>query len=142
MTARAAHLAARADAVLSPTRSIRECGRAAARQTMPESEPHPTRASSCDPVVDSCASNSHDSAWDETLIRRMARGDVPALGLLYDRWSDVLYDRALNMGLTTVAAESLVESAFWESWVRADTYDNTCERPRRWLLTQLLSLTR
>jgi Sigma-70 region 2 len=82
-----------------------------------------------------------ESASDELLVRAMASGDAQALGVLYDRWVDLLYDRAVRMGRSSVDAEALVESAFWEAWLHADCYATTCGRPGQWLFNLMTDMS-
>jgi hypothetical protein len=91
-------------------------------------------------VSDVASVGMQDTTSDALLVHRMACGDAPALGLLHDRWADLLYDRAVRMALNSVEAEALVENAFWQAWLQADRYATDCGRPDEWLLNLMSNL--
>lgn len=96
-------------------------------------------AENCHAGVD-LRSGGAEFTTDEQLLALMAGGDAPALGVLHDRWADVLHDRAIRMGLNAFAAEAMVESAFWDAWVHSDAYTSECGRPGEWLVGILIRL--
>jgi RNA polymerase sigma-70 factor, ECF subfamily len=71
---------------------------------------------------------------DGELVRRMARGDEQALGLLYDRWSPLVYTLAARM-LEGQDAEEVVEETFWQAWRQAEQYRAERGTVATWLIT-------
>jgi len=49
---------------------------------------------------------------DDELLERISRGDVEALGELYDRYSGLLYQFALTLVRSSDAAEEVVQESF------------------------------
>jgi len=72
---------------------------------------------------------------DAALVARMAAGDEHALGLLYDRFEDVVRATALRIVRDPAEAEDVVEDAFWQAWRQADRFEAARGGALPWLLT-------
>jgi RNA polymerase sigma-70 factor (ECF subfamily) len=92
------------------------------------------------PMDLSCAEtneNNHDLQTDEELIRAMAAGQSSALGILYDRYSSLVYRLALKILANPQEAEDLTQEIFLNLW-RSGSYN-----PSRGSLSSFLTtLTR
>ena len=60
---------------------------------------------------------------DRRLLADVARGDMPAFGLLYDRLSGPLYTLCLRMIGDPEESEDVLQEAFVSLWRRAADYD-------------------
>lgn len=72
---------------------------------------------------------------DVRLVRRMAAGDSPALGVFYDRWSGEVYATAISIVRVAQDAEEVVEDTFWQAWTQATRFDATRGQVRSWVLS-------
>lgn len=72
---------------------------------------------------------------DATLVARMCAGDEHALGLLYDRWEDVVRATALRIVGEPMEAEDVVEDVFWQAWRQAGRFDASRGGALPWVLT-------
>jgi RNA polymerase sigma-70 factor (ECF subfamily) len=92
------------------------------------------------PMDLSCAETNedcHDLQTDEELIRAMAAGQSSALGILYDRYSSLVYRLALKILANPQEAEDLTQEIFLNLW-RSGSYN-----PSRGSLSSFLTtLTR
>lgn len=77
---------------------------------------------------------AHDPT-DEVLLARIARGDIEALGQLYDRYHRLALGVAYQVLTERGAAEDTVQEAFLAVWRRVDSFDPTRGTVRAWLLT-------
>ena len=75
---------------------------------------------------------------DATLIRLVARAHADALGVLYERYSRLVFSLALNLVGDQATAEEITLDVFTRIWEKAETY-----RPEQAKLTTwLTSITR
>ena len=75
-------------------------------------------------------------ALDEVrVVRRMAAGDSPALGVFYDRWSGEVYATAIAIVRVAQDAEEVVEDTFWQAWTQASRFDAARGQVRSWVLS-------
>ena len=72
---------------------------------------------------------------EENCIRRMANGEEPALGELYDRMSGLLYGLVLRIIRSEREAEEIVQDVFVAAWRNARTFDGALASPATWLTT-------
>jgi RNA polymerase sigma-70 factor, ECF subfamily len=70
---------------------------------------------------------------DLALIVAIAQGDNQAFGLLYDRYSTVVYRLALRMLKNPEMAEDLVQEVFWRVWRRGASFERERGRVAQWL---------
>lgn len=75
------------------------------------------------------------TAWDRTLIQRMAAGDQNALGDLYDHWRTVVFAVVFRIVGDAEDAEELLEDTFWQAWRQAPKYQPDRGSVATWLLT-------
>jgi len=73
------------------------------------------------PALNSEASFAADD--DDALIARIAGGDAPALSLLYDRHSPLIYSILLRVLRNRAEADDLLIDVFQEFWQRANRFD-------------------
>jgi RNA polymerase sigma-70 factor (ECF subfamily) len=73
-------------------------------------------------------------AHDETLVELVARRDVDAFDLLYDRYARVVHGMAIVM-LGRSEAEEAVQEVFLRLWARAGQYDSKRGLFRPWFMT-------
>ena len=87
------------------------------------------------------AFNSYNSCAedDAALVLRIASGDQQALGLLYDRYADVLLAVGLRMLKNQGEAEDLLHDVFVEAWRKAADFDPARGSVRAWLVTRTRS---
>lgn len=71
---------------------------------------------------------------DEELLKAVHRGDVEALGVLYDRHRRCAFAVALRILDDACAAEDAVHDAFLAVWRRSETFDAGRGTARGWLL--------
>lgn len=76
-------------------------------------------------------SNEEDAA----LLRRVASGDEHALGVLYDRWSPLVFSLCVHILADDDEAEEAVEETFWQAWRQAARYDTARGAVSTWLTT-------
>jgi RNA polymerase sigma-70 factor (ECF subfamily) len=74
---------------------------------------------------------------DGALATRIGNGDAEALGILYDRYSRVVYSFALRMVADPGSAEELTQEVFIRVWRQGGQYQHS----RGALLTWILSIT-
>ena len=70
---------------------------------------------------------------DEILISRVARGDLRALEILYDRHAAMVLGILVRMLGERTIAEGLLQEAFWQVWQSAETYSEQTRHPTSWL---------
>src|SRR5215208_3414135 len=70
---------------------------------------------------------------DETLVARVAVGDLAAFSLLYERYERPVYVMATHL-LGAAEAEDVVQEAFLRLWRSAAQFDETRGRFAPWLL--------
>lgn len=76
---------------------------------------------------------------DAELIARASRGDVTALGALYDEHAPILLGIARRMLRGVEEAEDLVHDVFLEAWRRANDFDPNRGSVRTWLVLRTRS---
>lgn len=81
--------------------------------------------------------SSDDS--DALLLVESARGDVIALGRLYDRHASAMLGVAIRILRARQDAEDLVHDVFVEAWQKAGDYDARRGSVRSWLLMRVRS---
>ena len=69
------------------------------------------------------------------LLQRVAAGDEPAFGELYDRLAPVLFSLALRILQDAALAEDVVQEVFLQIWDRAGQYDPGLGKPLSWAAT-------
>ncbi|HEY3113454.1 MAG TPA: sigma-70 family RNA polymerase sigma factor [Gemmatimonadaceae bacterium] len=72
---------------------------------------------------------------DVRVVRRMAAGDSPALGVFYDRWSGEVYATAISIVRVAQDAEEVLEDTFWQAWTQASRFDASRGQVRSWVLS-------
>lgn len=76
---------------------------------------------------------------DITVLRRVARGDQSALGLLYDRHASAMLALGLRILAEAREAEDLLHDVFLEAWRLAGDYDPDRGSVKTWLLVRMRS---
>jgi RNA polymerase sigma-70 factor (ECF subfamily) len=76
---------------------------------------------------------------DDRLVEAIARGDVEALGALYDRHAPAMLGLALRILGDAGDAEDLVHDVLIEAWERRQGYDARRGTLRAWLLVRVRS---
>jgi RNA polymerase sigma-70 factor (ECF subfamily) len=82
-----------------------------------------------------------EAAADADLIRRIAEGDVQAVGALYDRYAPALLPIALRIVRDRAEAEDLVHDAFVAVSDRANRYSVERGTVVAWLVTLVRNLS-
>jgi RNA polymerase sigma factor (sigma-70 family) len=72
---------------------------------------------------------------DEQLMRRIADGDTRAIGLLYDRYSRLVYSRARRICAEDGLAEDVAQEVFLALWRNPGRFDPNRGAFSGWLLT-------
>lgn len=72
---------------------------------------------------------------DAGLVARMRSGDEQALGILYDRYGDLVRALVLRIVDRPMDAEDVVEEVFWQAWRQAERFDATRGGVGSWLRT-------
>ena len=80
-------------------------------------------------MAEARSSNDEDAA----LMRRIADGDEHALGMLYDRWSPLVFSLCVHILAEDDEAEEAVEETFWQAWRQAAQYDAARGGVSTWL---------
>lgn len=70
---------------------------------------------------------------DAELARRVARGDLTAFGLLYDRYAHMVHTLATCM-LGSGDADEMVQESFLRLWLNADQFDARRGSFRAWFM--------
>jgi RNA polymerase sigma-70 factor (ECF subfamily) len=73
-------------------------------------------------------------ASDSALLHRIAARDEHALALLYDRWSEQVFARALQLLGDEDEAEDVTEETFWKAWRYAKRFARSKGTVGTWLL--------
>lgn len=76
---------------------------------------------------------------DIAVLRRLARGDKDALGVLYDRYAPVLLALGLRMVRSRREAEDLLHDVFLELWRHAGDYRAERGSVKSWMLLRMRS---
>ncbi len=71
---------------------------------------------------------------DETLILRLQRKDVEALGLLYRRYARLVYSVCVRILRDSAEAEDLVHEVFLSLYRKCRSFDQRKGKARSWLL--------
>lgn len=74
---------------------------------------------------------------DQSLIAQLRQGDLQALGLLYDRYSTLVYTIALRITQERASAEEVVQNVFQTAWRSAGGFQITGS-----MSTWLIAITR
>jgi RNA polymerase sigma-70 factor (ECF subfamily) len=82
------------------------------------------------------------SPTDVELVREVARGHVPSMAALYDRYCGALLTVARALLRDMTQAEDLVHDVFMEAWRHADRFDPARGNVSTWLLVRLRSRAR
>ena len=69
---------------------------------------------------------------DADLVKAMTQRDEEALGILYDRWSKLVYSVAAQI-VGPDDAEEILEDTFWQAWRQAEQYRNSRGKVSTWL---------
>lgn len=85
------------------------------------------------PSQQSPVSSSPPKVDDAVLLRKIADGDVAALGTLFDHMARPVYSLAMQLLRNHDAAEDIVESTYWLAWQEAAQLSENPD-PRSWLL--------
>jgi RNA polymerase sigma-70 factor (ECF subfamily) len=75
-----------------------------------------------------------ETATDDGLLARVARGDGTALAALYDRWAPGVLGLLLQILGDRGEAEEVLQEVFLQVWQSADRYRPELARPGTWLL--------
>ena len=70
------------------------------------------------------------SRHHDHLVDRIQRGEVKALGELYDQLCGPVYRIALQITASTVAAEDITKAVFLAAWRSPDIFARHQDRPR------------
>ena len=82
----------------------------------------------------------HGQLTDEILASRIARGDVAALEILYDRHAAMILGMMLKITRDRVLAEDVLQETFWRVWQNANTYQFVGGAFTAWLFRMARSL--
>lgn len=74
-------------------------------------------------------------ADDAALVREVADGSQEALGVLYDRYIDVVHATAIRLTADRQLAEEVVQETFLALWNRAELFDERVGSLGAWLHT-------
>src|SRR5438552_2856428 len=74
-------------------------------------------------------------AGDDRLVGLLARRDVKALEVLYDRYGDFVYSVSLRVVGDVQLAEDIAQEVFLRLWRRPDLFDSQRGRFVTWLLS-------
>src|SRR5215510_10120109 len=85
------------------------------------------------------APSAADAPDDAALVAAAARGDKPALGVLYDRHARLLLAVGLRILGDRGAAEDVLHDVFLEAWHQAAAFDPARGSVRAWLVTRMRS---
>ncbi|MFQ5553436.1 MAG: sigma-70 family RNA polymerase sigma factor [Thermoplasmata archaeon] len=80
-----------------------------------------------------------ESLSDRALIERLVRKDEHALGVLYDRYTRLLYPLAFRILATPPDAEEVIQDVFLQVWHQAARYDPARGPVEAWLVTLVRS---
>ena len=69
---------------------------------------------------------------DAQILALVARGDLDAFAMFYDRFATVLYSLALRILRDTHDAEEVLQEAMTLIWERAASYDASAGKPLSW----------
>jgi len=72
---------------------------------------------------------------DEELIEALARGEIAALDVLYQRYARPVFSLAVRILGDESEAEEVTQDAFERTWRHAPTFDHTRGRFATWLLS-------
>lgn len=72
---------------------------------------------------------------DQQLVIRIAEGDKPSFGVLYDRYAACVFGLLSRMLGSNADAEELLQETFWQAWQQIRRFDETRGSVRVWLLT-------
>ena len=75
----------------------------------------------------------YTSLNDDTLLRLITRADENALGVLYDRYSRLVYSVSWNTLSDAGRAEEVTQDVFVRVWEKASTYSSEQGRVATWL---------
>jgi RNA polymerase sigma-70 factor (ECF subfamily) len=70
---------------------------------------------------------------DEALLRLIIHQQTEALGVLYDRYSRLVFSLALHMMGDAAAAEEITQDVFYRIWEKAHTYRADQARVSTWI---------
>ena len=71
---------------------------------------------------------------DDTVVERVARGELDALEELYDRYRTMAYSIALRITADVTMAEDVVQEAFLGAWRTAERYSEARGSVKTWLM--------
>ena len=74
-----------------------------------------------------------DEPSDAELMRQLAKGEEPALEVLYDRYASAIMGLALKILGEREPADEVVQETFWRAWSRSDSYRAERGAPLSWL---------
>ena len=67
----------------------------------------------------------HTFESDKIVLDEIAQGSSDALMLLYDRYSQTIYQLILRIVHDGTVADELLQETFWTVWQKAEQYDST-----------------
>jgi RNA polymerase sigma-70 factor, ECF subfamily len=71
---------------------------------------------------------------DVQLLRAIAQGEPEALGILYDRYSNLLYSLAIRILNDPLEAEEVLQEVFLQIWQKAPFFDEPLGKPSSWVV--------
>lgn len=83
----------------------------------------------------SLAVSDHAPSADADLLRRMAEGDMAALGAFYDQHAATLLGLAYRILNDVAEAEDVLQEVLLQVWNKGGSYDPAQGRPLAWVLT-------
>ena len=86
------------------------------------------------------APEHHGQLTDEILASRIARGDVAALEILYDRHAAMILGMVLKITRDHALAEDVLQETFWHVWQGGNTYQFVGRAFTTWLFRMARSL--
>jgi RNA polymerase sigma-70 factor, ECF subfamily len=78
-----------------------------------------------------------DDAYDQALFAAMSRGEIGALGALYDRHGSVLFALAMHLVTDRPRAEDLLHDIYLDLARYAREPNASCRSVLRWLVVRL-----
>lgn len=71
------------------------------------------------------AASDYNSLSDEHLLRMVAKQDLHAYEVLYDKHAAAMFGLILRIVRDSTAAEELLQETFWQIWQNASQYEGT-----------------
>lgn len=88
-------------------------------------------------ILATAAPQSPQGGEEAAILRRISKGEEPALAELYDRYAQLLYTFGMRILRSVQDSEDIVQEVFMQVWNKAGSYKEEKGSVHTWLITMM-----